>query len=776
LEAPLIEAGARATNLSWGPELASGNETFDHAFELFETGNKFENHMQVSGGTEKTTYFISFGRIDHDGVIKGPNSDYVRNSVRVKATQRITSKLTFSGNLMFADIKQDRIQRGSNVSGLLLGAFRTPPDFNNWPYLTEDGLHRSYRLQLPTEERGSRGYDNPFWIANENLNDSDVGRSLVNVTTEYDPADWLNISYKLGYDYANDERRTVIPIGSSDKPNGRIIAEKFIEKEIDGTLTITAVKSFAPADMTLNFTVGQNLNHRDYSRFSILGDNMAIAGFNQLDNTTAQDPNFEFAETQRTESYFARLFLDLWGQLYLTGSIRNDGSSTFAESDRRHWYSSFSAGWEFTQLTPFNNISWLSFGKLRSALGWAGRQPDPYDVLTTFFTGNFISGWGSAHASTAYGFAGFLTDATRGQMNIKPEEVREIELGLDLGMLDNRAGLDFTYYNVKTTDALFLNPLPPSTGSSQQLQNAGEIENKGFELGITLQPINKKDFKWNLRTIYSRNDNNVTRLRDVTSGVPLEFIGYGGFTDSRNIAKEGYAVGVIYGTDFIRFGRDIEVDGVNIDEAFAQAPDGALYIADDGYPLLDPQFRVIANPNPDWTGSIRNTFTVFNKWEISTLVDIKNGGHVYNGTKGALFFFGAHEETADNRLPTDPGGGVQVFDGFGPGAGLEVADGQDWHYNNLGSSFTGPTSQFVEDGGYVKLREVSVAYTVAELPRWMGLTSINLRLSARNLKTWTDYTGIDPDQNLLGAQIGRGLDYFGNPNTRSFVLTARFNY
>ncbi|MFQ5651124.1 MAG: SusC/RagA family TonB-linked outer membrane protein [bacterium] len=754
---------------SWGPDLGSDVETFDHAFELFETGHKFENNLQVSGGTEKTTYFLSFGRVDHDGFIRG-NSDYLRNTVRVKASQRVGNNLNFSGNIAFSNVDQDRIQRGSNVSGLLLGSFRTPPDFNNLPYLTEEGFHRSYRNQNPTRQAGSRGYDNPFFVAKEHQNISDVGRSLINVSIEYDPLDWLNINYRFGYDYSVDERRTVLPIGSSDRPNGRVVREKLTEKEIDGSLTITAVKAFETADMNLNLTLGQNLNHREFDEFSVIGDNMAVLGFNQLDNTATIDPSIEFAEKQRSESYFGRLFVDVWQQVYLTGSIRNDGSSTFGKSEKRHLYPSFSAAWEFTQMDALRDNNWLNFGKLRFAYGTAGRQPDPYDILTAFFTGNFISGWGSSHSLSSFGTGGFATSGTKGQPDIKPERSREIEVGLDVGFWNNRLGLDFTYYNQKTSDAIFFNPLPPSTGATRQIQNAGELENKGIELGLNLQPINMKDFKWNIRTTFSKNDNQVTHLRDVITGETLEFIGLGGFTSARPIAREGHAVSVIYGRDFVRFGRGTKVSGENIDELFPEATAGALYIAEDGYPIQDPEFRVIGDPNPDWTGSLRNTVTLWNNLEVSALIDIKSGGDIWNGTRGALSFFGAHVTTADNR------DGTQVFDGFGPGQGTEVADGQAWHLQNLGSGFTGPASQFIEDGGYVKLREVSLAYTFADLPRWMGLTSINVRASARNLKTWTDYTGIDPDQNLLGTRGGRGLDYFGNPNTRSFVLTTRFNY
>jgi len=751
---------------SWGPELAPGTPTYNHERNMFQTGNILDNNFTISGGNEWTTYYLSAGRTDQKGTIVGKSS-YDRNSVRVKASQRISEKINVTGNIQFVDVSSERIQKGSNVSGLLLAAWRTPPSFDNSLYLDPtNGFHRSYRLQSPTTLKVGRGYDNPYFIVYEHVNDSEVGRTFGNIRVDFDPFDWLNISYTLGHDYTNDERRTVLPPSSSGAPTGQVTREKFSTQETDGNLVITVEQKFDFADMNATLLLGQNMNQRKYDAFSTTGNDMAVYGFNQLDNTASYTPD-EFSSIVRSESFFGQLTLELYNQLFLTAALRNDGSSTFGKSQKRHWYPKVSAAWEFTKLDLFAEISdVLNFAKLRLAYGEAGQEPGVYTTITAFgsSTSAFGDGWGASFTSSAYGFGGFYTSGGKGQDKIKPQRSKEFELGLDLGLLDEKIGIEFTYYNSKTTDAIFSLPLAPSTGYTSQVQNAGTINNKGYELSITAQPINITNFKWDLGLIYAKNKNEVESLPGA------EFISLGGFTSAHGSANQGYPLPMIRGYDYVRFGLGIVYNNVDIDKTYTGWKPGELYIHTTGYPVQDPQIRLIGNPNPDWTGSVRSTFTLFGEIEISALIDIKQGGDVWNGTKGAIMYFGTSQATADR-------GTKVIFEGKGPGAGKEVVKDQAY-YTGVGSSFVGPSSANMEDGSYVKLREIAIAYTLRNefIKDLVGISSIDFRLSARNLKTWTDYTGIDPETNLTGGTNLRGLDYFNNPQVRNIILSLRFNY
>jgi hypothetical protein len=229
---------------------------------------------------------------------------------------------------------------------------------------------------------------------------------------------------------------------------------------------------------------------------------------------------------------------------------------------------------------------------------------------------------------------------------------------------------------------------------------------------------------------------------------------------------------VIRGNDFYRCGR--EDLPANIQTGCAGAAVGAIYVGANGFPLLDPQIRVIADPHPDWTAGIRNNITLFSAVQLSSLIDIKQGGDVWNGTKGALYHFGTHADT-ERRGTTSTYAAFSGNTVAGPGADKEVTFNQAW-FTGLGSGFGPVASQFMEDGSYVKLREIALSYSIpTTLSRRLGMGGIDLRVAGRNLRTWTDYTGIDPETNLAGTTNLRGIDYFNNPQTRSFVFTVGLN-
>ncbi|MDZ7288619.1 MAG: SusC/RagA family TonB-linked outer membrane protein [candidate division KSB1 bacterium] len=763
-------AASTTSPFSWGPELAPGTPVFDHFDEIFETGHIFENTLTLSGGNQNTTFFLSTGRLNQNGITIG-DKDYVKNNVRLNATQRILNNLVAKGNIAYVNSQQDRIQMGSNVSGLMLGAMRTPPNFDNSKYLTAEGWHRSYRVQNPTALAGTRGYDNPFFVLNNHTAYSNVDRVMGNIEADYDPLSWLNFRLSVGTDYWADKRRTVWPLGNSDSPAGRVTREDILNQETYYSLTGRISRQLNP-DIAYTFTLGQEMARREYTYYGVIGDQITVDGFNQLDGTISYDPD-EYESVVHDQNYFGQLTVDLYDQLYLNATLRNDGSSTFGTSERRHWYPKASAAWEFTKFGMFSGkVPYLDFGKLRLAYGEAGVQPGAYSMVSVFATGSLGEGWGPYLNTTYAGFGGYVRGGAKGQDKIKPERTKEFETGLELAFWDSRIFLNTTYYDQRTVDAIIGLPLPASTGYSSQLRNAAKFHNEGLEVSMQLFPIRQRNLEWEAQLLWAKNKNMVTDLAGAN------FYGLWGFVGTATFAYEGYPYSVIRGTDFIRFGRGSTVGGKNIDQLYPNAPKGALYIAENGFPVTDPELRIQGDPNPDWTGSIRNTISLFNKkLKLSALIDIKHGGDMWNGTKGALYHFGTHKDTeirGDSLIF-----GKTYFKNekvAGPGAGKKVLIAQNW-FTAGGSGFNGPSSQFIEDAGYVKLREIAVSYTFSGgFVNWLGLSDIDVRLSGRNLKTWTDYTGIDPETNLAGTGSGRGLDYFNNPNFRSYVVTLRLNY
>ncbi|HEX5726349.1 MAG TPA: SusC/RagA family TonB-linked outer membrane protein [Longimicrobiaceae bacterium] len=767
---------------AWGPAVTD-RPLFNHWDELFETGHIVDTDFSLSGGTDRSRYYLSLGYSDHQGVIVGENDFYQKVTARLKASHELSSQITLTGNFAYTDIDGSFIQKGSNLSGLLLGGLRTPPDFDNCIpgscYLSEGGFHRSYTNPTPAGPQDAGVFDNPFFTINENRATSEVGRSLGNVALDYAPANWVNFNYTLGLDYSNDNRLDVLPIGNYTYVPGYLGKAQFLNKQITHNVTGTARREIGAASSG-SVTLGYSRESRRADRYFVEGQDFVAPGVFTLANTLTRTPN-EFSSRVHVESFFGQVQAELADQLFLTAAVRNDGFSTFGESQPRHWFPKFSAAWEFTETLNLGG-SPLSFGKLRAAWGQAGNEPPVYGTVFGFAADEVDSGWNDFLRPTLGGFGGLYSDDTKPQPDLKPERTSEMEAGIDLAFLDERVALGFTWYNARTEDAVLLTPLSPSTGFFFQLQNAATIRNRGVEATVEVRPLSRRDLTWTVGLNFARNRNKVLSLGDPDR----EFVDMGGFIGTAAVVGE--PIGVMRGSDFYRCGRLGENAPAAIVTACTGAEDGALYIDASGFPELDPELRVIGDPHPDWTAGLRSSVRLFESLEISALLDIHQGGDMWNGTRGALYSYGTHGDTEDRATCTDPVGnsasgctgnelvfGEDLLPGptVGPGAGTAVPIGQNWYQNGLGSGFSAASAQFIEDASFVKLREVAAAYTVpARYVRRYGMSSLTLQLAGRNLHTWTDYNGADPETNLMGTSSIRGQDYFNNPQTRQFSLSV----
>lgn len=777
----------RPARFSYGPKLAPGTPVYDHFREIFETGHIFDNDLSVSGGDARRTFYLSGGRTDHKGFVIGPNDEYIRNTVRLKATQMMTDRLQVGGNISYVDTRGSFVQRGNNVSGLMLGSLRTPPEFDNKQYLDpQTGLHRSYRFPQPgpTSTTLSRGFDNPFFVAYQEPATSSLGRAFGNLDIDYQPAEWLRLKYTGGGDYISDERLIAYPLTSSSYPNGQVERGDLITYILDHNLLAIAQKTFNP-NLGMSLTLGQNLNSTKYRQVFVTGNALLAPEPFVLTNTTTYTPN-DYQSLIHRESYFGQLSLDLFDQLYLTGAARNDGSSTFAQNNRRHWYPKASASWTVSKVLPDfgGNLDYL---KTRVAYGVTGKEPDVYSTLNVYNVGYFYEYGGGFIKSIYQGQGGLVSPSRVGQDSLKPERTRETEYGMDFALFRGLTDMSITYYDSRSTDVIFALPTPPSTGHTEQIRNAATITNKGLEVIWNLRPVRAQNLDWAIGVNWSRNRNRVVDI----SGAEEVYVGSGNFGQSP--AKPGYPVGAIEEEDWVRcrYGEKSNVfQGVDIN-AYCKAKnakDGAIYIDDGtlgqaGFPIIDPTFRIVGSWEPKWRAGINSNVTLFKKLNVSALIDIRKGSQAWDGTRGALYAYGTHKDTdirGETRVFGPDKGNVKGFydtNVTGPGVGTPVVIDQDW-FQGDGGAFGDQGAQFVEDGGFVKLREVSLAFTLDQpfVKRSLGLTSIDLRISGRNLRTWTNYRGIDPESNLAGASgFIQGFDWFNNPQTRSIVLSVGLN-
>ena len=775
--------------LSWGPAAAPGTPMFDHSNELFDTGITADNNLQVSGGNDRTTFYASGGLLNQNGYLKGPNNKYNRATIRLKGTQQVSSNLKISGNLSYIDTRGKFVQKGSNLSGVMLGALRTPPNFDNSDTYLPNGLQRAYRFPNASSLASLQNavyYDNPFFVLDNPGNRSELGRSVSNLNVDWNPLEWLNVSETLGADYYNDWRLESLPLTSGNDVVGNVTRNDINNLEIDHNLIATAKHTFG-TNTDLTFTIGQNLNSRRLRQTYAFGEQLIAPTPFNIQNTITPRVQ-EYRALRHIEAYFAQAEVSLLDQLVLNLGIRNDGFSTFGSANPRANYPKASAAWTFSNLlNGRDRTGLLSYGKLHVAYGETGKEPPAYAAITALTSTTFfgLGGFGDLIKPGIAGQGALSTSLTQGNPDLRPERNRELEYGLDAAFLNNKIDMSATGYNKRGNDIILSAPINASaTGSTQQVLNAASIKNQGVELTLNLHPIQLANTGWDIGVQYGRNKGRVLSLNGA------DFINYNleGFQGAIGTSAVGFAPGVIQGSDFVRCGlgiTNIAITGLGVVQdvdgsVCAGAPKGALVLGSDGLPVADPTQRIIADPNPKYTMSYSTNFR-WNKIALSGLLDVRKGGSVWNGTRGILDFFGTGKDT-EVRTRTDGQYGVNYMTKIYPvtvGPGKNVvpftseAEWENWFATD-GGGFGTVGAQFVEDGSFAKLRELSLTYTLdtQAFRNLTGFSSADIRISGRNLKTWTKYTGFDPEVNLGGAEfLTQGLDYFINPPTRSFVLS-----
>ncbi len=812
---PTINCSINSNFFSWGPQLAPGTTTYDHGAEIFETGHGIQNDLTLSGGSDRATFYISAGQLNQDGFVVSDRDSYQRYTARFSGSLLLGGNLTISATGQAVQTKTSGLDRGNSINGIGIGALRQPPDFNAHQYLdTLNGLHRSWRFPNPgpLAFTTNRGFDNPFYALYDDDLLGQTGRAFGTVNANWKPLLWLQVNWTLGGDYNSDDRTYGYGMASSGTNGGSLERWQFYDRTFDHTLTATGTRQFS-SKVQGALTVGQNLNETYFRQVDVQGQVLLAPEPFKLQNTTSRTTPNDQETRRRLEGYFAQANLDLYDQLFLQGRIRNDGNSAFGVGHQRAWYPGGSAAWSFSKAVHLPEAI-VSFGKVRLAYGESGQQPPLYATQDVFVTNSFADfNPGSLQGTTLNGVGGLYASGTKGNPDIKPERVKEFEGGVDLSLFRGRADLSVTRYDSKSQDVVFSVNLVPSTGFTLQNINAGALTNKGWELTASVRALQKPDLSIDIGANWAQNRNLVTGLgataSQIAGDVPMASVetcgpeakvprcqtGIGSsFSGQTTHAQIGYPLGVWRANDFARCGRGLDMIVDDTVGKYCQGqPDGALYISSSGFPIMDPNVRAIGNPWPDWTAGISLSAN-YKGFQLSAFLDHRQGGDVLNMTRSSMDQYGTHKDTEQRAvcptLSTCTGNErtfgkdmtcynktCDVLNGpvVGPGAGKAVPIGENW-FTGLGAT-GGPITTRLEDGTFTRLREVSVMYSFRGpwVNKIVGMQQLDVKVSGRNLKLWTDYSGYDPEINLGGAQnANRGIDWFNAPLARTWVMQLTF--
>ena len=498
--------------------IASKNSTDTFVEEnfnsIFGTGNALQNDLTISGGNENSNYFFSLGHLDQDGVIK--NATYERTNARLNYEAKLNDKITLSSKMSYTYTDSNRIQQSSNVSGLMLGLLRTPPDFDGrdykGTYYSSGGTEyinrgRSYRKSIG--QSSNQSYTNPLWTVNEQESSTRVNRITVTPQLTFKPTNWLQVITRGNVDVTDDKRTYFFPIGdASSRANGQ-----YQEDALDirnSALDVIGKANFELSDeVNLTATVGWSYNDRKYSRISgnITGFLVNSAKRTTALNTSSEASTFSGAKAfRRSNRGYGILNFDIDDQLFINLSGAQEASSTISGT---FFYPAADAAWVLTEDVVQSNI--MSFGKLRASWGQVGVQPSAHKFETLAEGGFGYSTYSDPLDSNLFG-GGFRLDNNLGNPNLEPEIKTEWEIGGDFRFFDDKVSLSMTYYDNIIEGILLDVSLSPSTGFSTQYGNYGEMTNKGMEIDLGVDLFDTNDFGLSAGINWSTNENEVTDL------------------------------------------------------------------------------------------------------------------------------------------------------------------------------------------------------------------------------------------------------------------------
>ncbi|HEV8303968.1 MAG TPA: TonB-dependent receptor [Gemmatimonadales bacterium] len=564
------------------------------------------------------------------------------------------------------------------------------------------------------------GFPNPLDVIKNWKAPQDVSRFIGSARARWTPSARLAFEYTVGYDGYQMEVRQFIPRGSlTAEPTGRSVAVTRDSRIVnsDGLATYNVRPS---AGLELTTGAGVNYTWQRIQTTSAGATDLIPTG--ELVSAGAIPSAGQSLFELITLGFYAQQSVNLHDRLYFIGAVRTDASSTFGANQRWQAYPKASVSYVLSDEPWFGNSGLgrrLSSLRLRAALGYAGNQPSTTLAYAVF------DAYGKAVNS---GRVGVVNSLTRGNPDLRPERQREFEIGADIGARNDRLSLEATYYNKLVTDLLLPRPLATSEGYTQVFDNIGEMSNKGIELALRSTNLEREGLRWETTVTYSRNRNRIEQLN-----VAPFTTGYA------NRIDEGQPVGFFYG-------RYYERDST-----------GAIRLDALGRPIVSATARKIGDPNPDWIGSLLNEVQVGRNLRFRVLLDGTFGGDVLNFSRRILERFGAGRDVErellpfghPDRLPT--GYFAAKFNAFEP---------------------------YVEDGSFVKLREISASYRLGDdLARRLKAQSIEVTLAGRNLYTWTEYSGYDPEMNLFGQlTVERGNDFGTVPISRTWMLGVRASF
>jgi len=437
--------------------------------------------------------------------------------------------------------------------------------------------------------------------------------------------------------------------------------------------------------------------------------------------------------------------------LFFNATGRYDKVSSMPRDNRGFFYPSVSLGFLFTELGPLKGNSLLSFGKIRASYAEVGQAASSFQPTPVYVSGGASSGFLSYGLVYPFnGVTGYKLTSSLYDPNLKPQNTRTYEFGLDLKFFNNRLGLDYSFYNSVATDQIFAVPMAGSTGYSSLVMNAGKMVTVGHEIILTATPVKIKQFEWDLTLNFTKS---VSEVKELAEGV--QSIDLGGYTTPNIRASAGDTYPSIYG------------------EKFARDEQGRILVGDDGLPMVG-EFGKIGDVSPDFIVGFINRFTIMKYVTVSAQIEWKQGGEMYSGSNRLIGLYGTAKFTEDRETPF-------IYNGYkadGTPNDIERGGSADRNaYQQLYSALEAIPEAWIYETSFVKLREVSVAFNIPDkFVSPLKIKKASLGFVARNFLLWSAMDNFDPETSQGQGNMQGGMDYMSLPQTTSYGFNLNLTF
>ena len=776
-------------NGSWGPKMDGKDRLWgstvdnsrlikpfspveDNVRHFYDMGAEFNNTISVRGGNEMSTFFLSYGNVNSNGILPG----------KVDFNQRHTFSLrgqTKAGRFLASASFNYITKNGSNVnsnsdeagSSTFENIIQIPRDFNlvdfkdyNNKFFNVDNYYTPYAT-------------NPYFSIFENGNDLVNNRFFGNAELGFDFSKAINIRWKTGIDAANAflkdwqaiERpnpntwRGANPTnaeGASLTPLvGGVRELSDYVRELNSDFFVNYNKDIFD-DLNISGFVGANYNEQVSRRHVSKITELTIPNFYHLSNSSA-DPTTTTASTKRRIlGAFAQANLAYKDYLFLTLNARNDWSSTLPVDNNHFFYPGANASFVLSRLMDMHSVG-ISYLKLRAAIGKTGKDAPVYALESTLAPGNVALGFGNIIFPIG-GVSSFELGNTIGNNTLKPELTTEIEVGAEIRFLKDRLGFDLAFYRKRTDGQIINVPVASSTGYNFLTTNFGLVQNQGIEFALNASPVKSRDFNWNLTFVFTRNRNKILELPE-----GLDKVDFNSYFDIKMVGRVGRPVGVIEAPKKL-----IAEDG--------------RYVTANGFFVATPTDQEYGTIQRDYVMGLNNNFSYHN-WSLGFNFDYRKGGYFVSRTADLTYFVGnAYLTQYNDRRPfIIPNSVVQT--GFDPqGKPVYAENTTALDYSNINAYWYHSSnkphswSNVILPKDFVKLRDITLTYRLPAA--WAGkIRASNISISAigRNFLVWVPKENmfIDPEVTNLGNDLlGEFGEQAGSATTKSYGVALKVNF